>query len=717
VEDPPLLKLLDHRFDSLAVETHVNLGPRAAVAVGAGCVSLMLLPWRVCLVWTVIGLSVEAWSWSASRRQFLGRPITRTLQVNYLATLVALIGNWFILALMLWRTGGLEGSLCALVIWLSVMGFAQTFASRSPIGFTVCGVFPTFGMLAVVQLAPNDGGVGRWSILGFMMLAIAFAIAGARQTFAAGRKFDESQEQLHDSEFQYRVLADNISDIVGRTALSGEWRYISPSIEVALGYTADEFRKFEHFSYVHPEDRPKVEARLEKLLADGGDCTFEYRLFRKDGALSWLETSFTLINDPRTGEPVELVSMSRDINHRKALEQDLVEALKHAEAAVVAKSDFLANITHELRTPLNAIVGFSGLLRTSAALSEKDSRQAKLINEASSTLLVVVNSVLDFSKLESGAFALDPQPFDPAQVVNSVASLVEDQARQRGLAMTVVIAGELHRLEGDAPRLQQVVLNLLSNALKFTREGGVEVRVEDKPGAEAGRRLCVSVSDTGVGVADDQLAAIFERFNQADPSVSRTFGGTGLGLAISKQIVELMGGEIGVRSIEGQGSTFWFEVDLPLADSADQTAQGDPEPAELDRPIRLLLVEDVEVNRELVQAILEPFDIEIETAVNGAEAVEAVGRATYDIVLMDVQMPIMDGMTATRRIRALPDPAASSLPIIAMTANVLPEQVQRCLEAGMDAHMGKPINPGRLLELLSTWSDADQAAELRRAAA
>jgi PAS domain S-box-containing protein len=714
VEGPRLFKLLDHRFDNLAVETHVNLGPRAAVAVGAGSMSLMLLPWGVCAAWTVLGLGIEACGWFASRPQFLGRLIPRALQVTYLATLVALIANWSMLAFLLWRTGSLEGSLCALVIWLSVMGFAQTFASRTPIGFTVCGVFPTLGMLAVVQLAPNDSGSGRWSILGFMMLAIAFAIAGARQTFAAGRKFDESQAQLHDSEFQYRVLADNISDIVGRTALSGEWRYISPSIEVALGYTAEEFLKFEHFSYVHPEDRPKVEARLEKLLADGGDCTFEYRLFRKDGALSWLETSFTLVNDPKTGTPVELVSMSRDINHRKALEQELVEALKHAKAAVVAKSDFLANMTHELRTPLNAIIGFSGLLRNSAALSEKESRQARLISEASSTLLVVVNSVLDFSKLESGAFALDAQPFHPADVVDSVVALVEDQARQRDLTLTVLIVGELHRLKGDAPRLQQVVLNLLSNALKFTREGGVEVRVEEKAGAEGGRRLCVAVSDTGMGIADDQLGAIFERFSQADASVSRTFGGTGLGLAISKQIIELMGGEIGVRSLEAQGSTFWFEVDLPRADAAGQAAQGDAEPAELDRPIRLLLVEDVAVNRELVQAILEPFDIEIETAVNGAEAVEAVGRASYDVVLMDVQMPVMDGMTATRRIRALPNPIASHLPIIAMTANILPEQVQRCLDAGMDAHMGKPINPGRLLELLSAWTDEDHVAELRR---
>jgi CheY-like chemotaxis protein len=263
---------------------------------------------------------------------------------------------------------------------------------------------------------------------------------------------------------------------------------------------------------------------------------------------------------------------------------------------------------------------------------------------------------------------------------------------------------------GDAPRLRQVLLNFLSNAVKFTREGEVSLTLTQQTAGER-CRLRIEVRDTGIGIDAEHIGALFNRFTQADASVSRQFGGTGLGLAISKQIVEAMGGRVGADSVVGQGSTFWFEVDLPRA--AAWAAAPEPEgAAALDRPIRALIVEDNAVNRELITTLLSPFGLELETACDGAEAVEAVVRGAYDVILMDMQMPVMDGLTATRRIRALPDPAAARTPIIAMTANVLPEQVARCREAGMDDHLGKPINLPLLLAAIDRWTTpADETAD------
>jgi CheY-like chemotaxis protein len=275
--------------------------------------------------------------------------------------------------------------------------------------------------------------------------------------------------------------------------------------------------------------------------------------------------------------------------------------------------------------------------------------------------------------------------------------------------LAVEAEGAASPLVGDATRIRQVVLNFLSNAIKFTAEGGVTVSVRQTRADADHDVLRMAVTDTGLGIAADKIDQLFDRFTQADATVSRQYGGTGLGLAICKRTIELMGGAIGCDSRPGQGSTFWFEVMLPRAERLAEAPQA-PAPPVLDAPLRLLLVEDVAVNRELISTLLSPFDITVETAENGLLAVEAMRRAAFDLVLMDVQMPVMDGLTAARAIRALPGAGAQSTPIVAMTANVLPEQVQKCLDAGMDDHLGKPISPAALLAALSRWSAGREAA-------
>jgi len=517
------------------------------------------------------------------------------------------------------------------------------------------------------------------------------ALLAARES--AISEFEEAQARLRSSESLYRLLADNLTDSISLWSPEGKRLYSSPSIERLMGYTPEEYVDVPVSDIIRPEDRGPLLQILNALTPGGESRTWEYRSRRKDGSEIWVESTYARLADGA------LISTSREITERWTLRRDLETALVEAQSAVAAKSDFLANMTHELRTPLNAITGFSGVLRGSNRLSPEDRHHVELISSASATLLGVINDVLEFSRLEAGYLDLDLQPFDPGQLGRAACALIEDQARDKGLTLTLDIEPGLCGMVGDGPRLSQVLLNLLSNAVKFTGAGHVVVSLRQFVEAETAR-LRIEVIDTGIGISENQIGNVFERFAQADGGISRQFGGTGLGLAISKRIVERMDGQIGVVSTQGRGSTFWFEVSAPVVSLDTVQAALNEGVSGFTAPLRVLVVEDNAVNRELVCTLLAPFDIAIDTAHDGAEGLKAAERGIYDLILMDIQMPVMDGLTATRLIRANNNTA----PIVALTANVLPEQIAKCLAAGMNDHIGKPFHPARLLETVARWT-------------
>jgi PAS domain S-box-containing protein len=520
------------------------------------------------------------------------------------------------------------------------------------------------------------------------------------------------QQALAESESRYRLLADLGTDIVVTMDAKGIIRYISPACR-RLGFTPEEMVGRRGIDFVNPADAELALSRAGLLLTgqrQQGEG-MEYRARTKDGGWVWLEGASTVVRDEAGA--IIMISHLRDVTERRAFEDELRRKHADAEAATLAKSEFLANMSHEIRTPLTGIMGFAGLLERVEGLPAEAQAYAARIATASRTLLTVVNDILDFSKIEAGQVELDPQPFDPAAFVAETLELVAVQAQQKQLSLQLETEGPLPvAVTADSDRLRQVLLNLLSNAVKFTDAGGVTVGVAFEP--DGGGRLRVSVADTGVGIARDRLGRLFQRFSQADGSINRQYGGTGLGLAICKGLTELMGGEIGVESVEGHGSTFWFTIAAPPCAPAPAAAH-EPEGVFDVRPARILIVDDTPVNRELVSTLLGVFGHDLREASGGEEAVEAAAHAAFDLILMDLQMPGMDGIAATRAIRAT-SVVNRATPIVALSANILPTHIEACRAAGMDDHIGKPIDTRELLTKVARWTAPNTRAERTRKA-
>jgi len=454
-----------------------------------------------------------------------------------------------------------------------------------------------------------------------------------------------------------------------------------------------------------PETWTRLSTAVARTVETGTPYELELQIRRVDGSLGWILARGERVDDS-SGKAVAVQGIAMDITRRKEAEQLLQTAKEAAETANVAKSAFLANMSHEIRTPLNAITGMSYVLRRSG-LSASQSDKLDKIETASEHLLEIINAVLDLSKIEAGKLDLEEKPLSIMEMLDNMSSMVSARAKAKGLAYIVDASDLPDLLTGDRTRLQQALLNYLSNAIKFTEQGHVILRA--RVAEEAGDTVLLrfEVSDTGPGISEDALPRLFTAFEQADNSITRKYGGTGLGLAITRKIARIMGGDAGVDTVLGEGSTFWLTARLgkarpTVAASGERGASGIESTLRRDHAgARILLADDDPLNREVAQKLLEAVGMEVDIAEDGEQAVRRAMGKTYALILMDMQMPIMDGLTATRKIRAAAGQRRT--PIIAVTANAFAEDRARCMEAGMNDFITKPINPETLFVTLLCW--------------
>jgi PAS domain S-box-containing protein len=487
---------------------------------------------------------------------------------------------------------------------------------------------------------------------------------------------------------------------------AGYFVRLNPAWERTLGYSIGEMTSTPFIEFVHLEDRAATLFQLERLSKGEDTISFENRYRAKDGSYRWLLWNVT----PFAQEQL-LYGAARDITERKRAEENIQKLRHEAESANRAKSEFLARMSHEIRTPLNVVIGMGDVLERTALNSEQR-QYVRVSQKAGDDLLTLINDLLDLSKAESDRITLEEIDFALSDVTEAVIEIMSMRAQQKRIQLlSEILPATPSRLRGDPDRLRQVLINLVGNAIKFTEKGRVRLSVGPDPGRQTPGALRFSVSDTGIGIPPEKLDSIFEAFAQADASTTRKYGGTGLGLAISRRLVGLMDGRIWAESQAGGGAAFYFTAQFRIAGSdvsarAHTPGESQHSQAATSFPgLRILVVDDSEENRFLVVEYLKDLGCEIESAENGESAFEKFCSGTYGLVLMDLQMPVMDGFAATRRIRGWEkEQGRLPTPILALTASALSGELQHALDAGCDAYVRKPVRLLTLVEAVGKFA-------------